>query len=119
MKLRLDGHSIRLRLSPSDLTRLGEEGYIEQAVHLRGGTFGYTLRATDDVDDLDASLEGTSLLVRLPADWIPEWIASDNVGFEATIPLEGERFLHLVVEKDFRCLHKEATASDAFPHPDG
>ncbi|MEX0601585.1 MAG: hypothetical protein WD423_16330 [Rhodothermales bacterium] len=118
MKLRLSGDSIRLRLSPSDLAKFEKVGHVDESVPLRGGPLHFTLQAAKEVDDLDAVLEGTSLRVRLPAAWVPAWIASDRVGFEASIPLERGGTLNILVEKDFRCLHKESTVSDAFPHPD-
>lgn len=118
MKLRLSGDSIRLRLSPSDLAKFEVAGHVKESVPLPGGPLHFTLQGAKEIEDLEAVLEGTSLQVRLPASWIPDWIASDRVGFEASIPLEHGGTLNILVEKDFRCLHKEAAESDAFPHPD-
>ena len=118
MKLRFHDKSVRLRLSQSDLSVLGERGRVQERIPLPGDGFVYALEAADEVDRLDAALEGSSLLVRLPAAWVPEWIASDQVGFEAAVALDDGDALQILVEKDFQCLHTDSGEADAFPHPD-
>lgn len=119
MKLNIQGISIRLRLSQTDLATLERDGRVEETVQLTGGCITYVLEAREPADGLQARLEGTTLIVTLPASEVPPWVASDRVGFESTLPVESGDALRLLVEKDFRCLHKESSESDAFPHPEG
>jgi hypothetical protein len=52
--------------------------------------------------------------VTIPADQIAEWADSDRVGIES----RSQAGVHLLVEKDFQCLHRSVEQEpDAFPHP--
>ena len=117
MKLRIQGDSIRLRLTQSEVARFAETGRVEATTHFGAGdALTYALRAAD-VDTLDAAFGGGRLTVLVPRAWAATWADSDEVGIEGARRCDG-RTLALLVEKDFECLHRRADEPDAFPHPD-
>jgi hypothetical protein len=119
MKLRINGSAIRLRLSQTDLATFAKAGRLtETVVFPTGIRLRYGLEASPEADRLDASLDDHTLIVRCPEAWVSDWVATDRVGFEATLPLNDGTALHVLVEKDFACLHKPTALPDAFPHPD-
>ena len=117
MKLRIDGDSVRLRLTPSEVRQLAEAGRVDDSLHLApGAALTYGLRAAD-VPALGARWDGTALTVLVPSDWIPAWAEGDGVGFDGAQEAGGGRRLAILVEKDFECLHKRPDEPDAFPNP--
>lgn len=118
MKLRIKGDSIRLRLTRDELSRFAGTNRVEEILHFPGGRrLHYALEASDDVDHLTARLANDVLTLMMPVSWLKTWSDTDRVGFEAVEPLESGGQLHLLVEKDFECLHKRPDDENAFPHP--
>jgi hypothetical protein len=66
-----------------------------------------------------AILEKKGVLVQVPFAEVSRWAASDEVGIEATLRLGDEKELHVLIEKDFMCLHggTQEENSDTFPNP--
>jgi hypothetical protein len=118
MKLRLRGDSIRLRLTRSEVSALLDQGLVEETT-----AFGpsralvYALRLGGA--SVSATVEGSRVEVRVPADDARSWAESEAVGIEATQDASEGRSLRILVEKDFPCLtsrpHEDDT--DAFPNP--
>ena len=119
MKLRLQGDSLRLRLTRPEVYQLAEAGRVESAMHVApGAALVYGLRAAD-ADALTATFDGATLTVLVPRAWVGPWADGDAVGFEGTTDAGDGRTLTLLVEKDFACLHRRADDADAFPNPLG
>ena len=119
MKLRIRGNSIRLRLGRSEVRRLADERVVyEQTDFGCGRRLGYALHA-DDVPAAVATFEDGVVVVRLPLEAARQLTDSDQVGVEASQPLEGGAELTILVEKDFECLDGPAAEpqDDAFPNP--
>jgi hypothetical protein len=123
MKLRIRGNSIRLRLTRSDIDRLGEAGRVGDAVEFGGATpgFRYELRTTADGDRMQASFEANCLSVSVPAGEAEGWIRSEKTGIEASQPIGESKTLRILVEKDFACLSErpDEDETDTFPNPTG
>lgn len=118
MKLRIQGDSLRLRLSRAEVGGLEAEGAVEASMRVGpGAALRYALRAAD-VEALEASLGGAGLEVRVPRAWVAGWAGDDRVGFEGAQDAGGGRTLSIRVEKDFDCLHKRPDEAGLFPHPD-
>jgi hypothetical protein len=64
-----------------------------------------------------ADLDDCRLRIAVPDGAVRRWITSDEPGFEVQQPNGSAEPLHLVVEKDFACLHREDESADAFPNP--
>jgi uncharacterized protein DUF7009 len=122
MKLRIKGNSIRLRLGRSEVRRLATEGRIEESTAFgpaRDQRLIYALVASRHEPGVTASLTGWRLTVRVPADVIRQWAASDQVSIHGLQAAGGEGELRILVEKDFECIDAppEESQEDAFPHP--
>jgi hypothetical protein len=114
MKLRLNGNTLRLRLSQSDVTRLAATGAVRETVTFAQGTLTYILESGPAAAVL-AAFEDGQIRVVLPLSHVTHWIESDQVGIEGS---DGP--LSVLVEKDFQCLHPESPMdADAFPNPQG
>jgi hypothetical protein len=114
MKLRFHGNTLRLRLSQSDIARLGESGKVEETVTFAPGqTLAYSIEASAAAARVAASLENGSIRVMLPDAMARRWVESDEVGIESTSGV-----LRVIVEKDFQCLHREGVEdADGFANP--
>lgn len=118
MKLRIKGNTIRLRLSPSEFDAFVRAGRVEEAVAFAGGRrLVYALEAVDGATGLTARLDDAGLTLSMPTAWVSAWANEDRVGYESVQPVGEGESLHLLVEKDFQCLHRRPDEEDAFPHP--
>ena len=121
MKLRIKGNNLRLRLTRSDIARLGEVGRIEDAINFtHNQSLVYELIAEPDVEpnteSLRASFSDNRITVTLPVSLARELVETTRVG------ISGEQeagALSLLIEKDFACLDGDAgeDQADAFPNP--
>jgi len=71
---------------------------------------------------MQAHLENSSLVIRLPASQVSAWATTDEVSMLADQVLPGGGKLTLLIEKDFSCLepghHRDCDDDvDTFPHP--
>ena len=120
MKLRIQGNSLRLRLTQSEVEAFGERGHVEEHIRFRPGEFMvYTLEASDVVGHMDAHYGEGRVTIRVPSGQVAAWVETNQVGMEGEQPIEGDERLTILVEKDFKCLHgpAERQEEDAFPHP--
>jgi len=121
MKLRIKGNSLRLRLSKSEVAKLGSTGKVEEIV-----SFGvqpqeklsYRLELTPR-DFVSAELRGAIVTVFVPHTLAEDWVGNEEVGIEAIQQLEDGTELRISIEKDFACLNprNNEDESDSFPHP--
>lgn len=113
MKLRLHAGSLRLRLSQSEVARLGEAGVVEDSIGFAPGSeLRYALE-TGSSAAVTATFDQANIRVVLPEPLAKEWIESDQTGIEASTGT-----LRLLIEKDFQCLHREPEpGEDSFPNP--
>lgn len=120
MKLRILGNSIRLRLTQSEVQTFAEDGHVEDRIQFGPDTaMVYALHASNAASQLTVRYEAGRITVVVPSDQVKRWADTDQVGLEATQPIDGTEVLSILVEKDFKCLHGPATRqdADAFPHP--
>jgi hypothetical protein len=120
MKLRIKGNSLRLRIAPSEMTRLLQSGRIEETIQFAAKPTAHLTYA------LEHDAKATVLTVRsapqhftvvAPSADVQHWADSSEVGIYGSIDL-GSQTLEVSVEKDFACLDKgEVDNSDTFPNP--
>lgn len=115
MKLRIQGNSLRLRLSQKEVSQLRDRGRIESSIEFAAGCrLVYLLEVSFRARAVTASLDRYGIRVTAPTDVIVNWAESEQVSIE-TISAAG---LHILIEKDFQCLHKaDPQDVDAYPHP--
>ena len=135
MKLRIHGNSIRIRLKQSEMAGLGQDGRAEDRIELGLDiALAYEIRICDPVDQVAVdqvpvdqvpvdqvavSFEGHKIEVSVPRNLAEPWLKTEQVGIEAEVPTSSGT-LKVLLEKDFKCLHRESKedGSDYFPHPD-
>src|SRR5688572_1552853 len=121
MKLRIRGNSIRLRLTKSEIDQFADTGIVEEIVEfgLTEPGLGYQLHATIDGEIIRAQFVDNCVRVLVPKREAENWINSDQVGIETVQQLGTDRFLRILIEKDFACLTEriDEDETDAFPNP--
>jgi len=113
MKLRIQGESLRFRLTRLEVARLHESGMVEETAHFGAGrSLTYRIRKGAG-GDMRAELAEGAITVHVPAGIADGWAASEEVGIDAR-----DGVMRIAIEKDFRCLtHSREDEPDAYPHP--
>jgi len=116
MKLRIHGNSIRLRLGRSEVERFAASHDISDSLEFGSGqAFTYRLTAGDQ---LTATSAPHVISIVVPLTLAQEWTNSQQVSMEGELQLDSGKTLQILVEKDFKCIHKgEDTNQDAYPNP--
>jgi hypothetical protein len=115
VKLRIEGNSLRLRLSQKEVAQLREWGRIESTIEFSPGQeLVYMLEGSFHAKSVSAAFDGQGIRVTVPAHVMTEWAESDQVSIEAS----SQAGPHLLIEKDFQCLHSRGEQDlDAYAHP--
>lgn len=121
MKLRIRGNSVRLRLTKSEVERLGETGSVGEIVEFGSAfpVFRYELNKSSKDASIKAGFEDNCLYISVPFGDIENWIRSEDIGLEVMYPIGDNKFLRILVEKDFACLTPRdgEDESDTFANP--
>ena len=116
MKLRIQGNSLRLRLTRSEVAGLHQHGAVEETAQFSaGGSLTYRIQKRDSAGGIQAELTDGTISVSIPAGGVEAWATSDQVSLAAQ-----DGVLKIAIEKDFRCLtrpREEEDEADAYPHP--
>lgn len=114
MKIRIKGNSLRYRLTQSEVTRLWEEGFLQEKTPFANGTFTYSIETSGtDSDKLSAGFTDNRIVLYMPKSMIHELYGTDKVGFQ-----DKSGPVSLLVEKDFVCIDNTAEdQSDNYPNP--
>ena len=115
MKLRIQGNSLRLRLSQKEVALVRNRGLVESHIEFAPGhSLIYRLEGSPIVETISATFDGRAIRVTIPMEQMTDWVESDRVGVEA----RSQTGVQLLVEKDFKCLHRSVEQEpDAYPHP--
>jgi hypothetical protein len=119
MKVRIQGNSIRVRLTQSEVDRLASGGSVEQTTSFSPlAKLCSRVESVSKLQKPSATFESQCITLRLPSIEARQWAESDQVGIEAEQPIGDGTSLRMIVEKDFECIHprREGT-DDAFPRP--
>lgn len=118
MKIRVQGNSIRIRLSKSEVSQLVNEGIVEEKTSFLNSSFGYCLKSIAGIKELSASYEDNQIIMFVPESLLENWPTNNIVGFEANMPVSETDSLYLLLEKDFKCLDNTSEdQSDNFENP--
>lgn len=80
----------------------------------------FSLLKDSSITIVQAIFDGNEVSVLVPEQQADKWATTEEEGFEAYMPLNENQQLYILVEKDFRCLHKEGNEReniDTFPNP--
>jgi hypothetical protein len=114
MKIRINGNSIRLRLSKTEVSTLISEGQVVSVCNFGNNCLIYKL-VQGHFTDLSAQFTDDVISVFIPSTMTKNWENDDRIGFEY-VDDEG---LFIQVENDFQCLQQRPheDEADLFPHP--
>jgi hypothetical protein len=120
MKLRIKGNSLRLRVSPSEMTLLLQTGRIEDAIHfgpVGGARLVYALEHRPELPAMRVQYEPNEITVAVSSQEAKRWASGRDVGLYGEVGT-GHETLELAVEKDFACLDQDnAENGETFPNP--
>jgi hypothetical protein len=112
MKIRIKGNSLRYRLTRTDVEIFAARGYLAEQTVFGSEILTYALQRSEG-DQLSATFKDNQITILMPAAIAKEWTGTERVGFENT-----DVNLHLLIEKDFKCLDNVAEdQSDNYPNP--
>ena len=119
MKLRIRENNVRVRLSQSEIQALAMGQAVEQVtVFSSESRLMARVESSPHAESLTATFENARLTLLLPRDQVVEWAQSDQVAIRGEQAIAGDSSLHLLIEKDFECLHPRAAEDfDTFPNP--
>ena len=114
MKLRLQGNSVRFRLTRSEVERLRDAGLVEESVDFGAGeVLAYRLQTRLEPGPVEAAYRQGIVTVSLSRESARAWAGSDEVGLYSQFGA-----VAVSIEKDFRCLTRPRDDErDAYPHP--
>ncbi|QMU27153.1 DUF7009 family protein [Adhaeribacter radiodurans] len=107
MKLRIQGNSLRLRLSEAEVTQFADAGQIEETISFspdKTNALRYLLQQTSD-KEVSVQFNHNTIVVSIPETMAQKWVDTDLIGFDDLIDLGNEKQLRIVVEKDLDCKH--------------
>ncbi|MGO8816791.1 MAG: DUF7009 family protein [Terriglobia bacterium] len=115
MKLRIQGNSLRLRLTRNEVAQLHDCGRVESSIEFGPGrTLAYALEGAPQAASVIASFDGGAIIVAVPTPLITKWAGSDEISIEGSV----QSGVQVLIEKDFQCLHKPNHHDpDAYPNP--
>ena len=119
MKLRIRGNSVRVRLTRSEVARLGAGERVEQTTQFsKAASLKSSVESTARVAAPLVEFGDSTLCVLLPTEQVREWATSDQVTIDAKQDAGSGMLLQILVEKDFECIHSRAEGNaDAYPNP--
>jgi uncharacterized protein DUF7009 len=121
LKLRINGNSLRLRVSRSELVRFQAGGRIEETIHFTAApeaTLTYALESALESSPVTVRYGSREVTVVLSKDRARIWGDPTEVGVYTTLDMGPAGSLEVVVEKDFACLDRsDEENSDTFANP--
>ncbi len=138
MKLRIKGNSLRLRLTQSEVTQLGETGRVSETIKFGvrpDQELTYTLESSIAAEKISSYFADNQITVTLPLEKARMWIDTEMVGLsdeqnihssftveqirDGKDDMAASELLKLLIEKDFKCADGDPAEdqSDAFPNP--
>lgn len=118
MKIRIQGNSIRIRLSKTEVSKLEKENYIEEKTVFPSASFFYCLEKESGIETLSATFENNRIVMAVPATFLENWSENSVVGLSSVMPVAGHEDLKLLLEKDFKCLDNiTEDQSDNYENP--
>ena len=121
MKVRINGNSLRFRVSRSDLTSLVAGNRVTTSIRFApqpDAAFTYALERSSSAQMVAVRYISGEVAVILSAAQINVWNSTDQVGIYETLDIGNSEELDLVIEKDFACLDgTDAQNEDTFPNP--
>lgn len=122
MKLRIKGNTIRMRLTQGEVDEFRNTGRVTDttAFSTRGtSSLEYALVTDENTMELSASFSDNRISINVPKTIAQNWTETEQVGFDNQEKEDELPTPYILVEKDFKCLHKRPNEdeTDHFPNP--
>lgn len=121
LKLRIQGESMRVRVSRSELAKLLAGERVEQTIHFAAeaeASLTYALASVRQNTPVRVAYEPGLLTVFLSEEQTRVWGREDEVGIYTSTATGNGRTLEIIIEKDFACLDRSAEDNaDTFVNP--
>lgn len=119
MKIRIKGNSIRIRLSKTEVQELASGSSLEDGASFGDSRFGYGVKPVSQGNFLFADFDKGIITLYVPQSLLNGWPMNTVVGFESRMPIAHSGYLHLLLEKDFKCLDVTVEdQSDYYDNPE-
>jgi hypothetical protein len=117
MKLRIKGNSVRIRLSVSEVRTLSSGAALTESTAFGDTQLVYAVKPVEG-GSMKATFENSTISVLVPASYLLDWPSNSVVGFEETIGFDNGTSLHVLIEKDFKCLDaSQEDQADFYENP--
>ena len=84
MKLRIQGNSLRLRVTQKEVALVRDGGHVESFIEFAPGRpLVYLLEGSPSAETMSATFDGCAIRVTIPMHQMTDWLESDQVGIEA------------------------------------
>ena len=118
MKIRIQGNSVRMRLSRTEVGILCTEGYIQENTTFGSSTLSYAVKRDPLLNELAAAFNNNRITMFVPAVFLENWTKNNVVGLDARMRVGADTALYLLLEKDFKCMDATEDQSDKYENPD-
>lgn len=108
MKLRIQGNSLRLRLSEGEVQAFAQTGQLEAAVAFgpdASQILHYALVRREAIAGITADFTGHALTVYIPESAAAAWIENADASLSGVVENGTAQGLKILVEKDMFCRH--------------
>ncbi len=118
MKIRIRAHTVRYRLTQSEVATLSDKGYIEEITPFKNAKLVYAVQLMEGLDGLEIEYTADRIVLLVPDQLGRQWHTTDLVSIKGEMHLENGDQLSLLLEKDFTCLdNREEDETDQYPNP--
>jgi len=112
MTIRIKDNAVRFRLTKSDITGLGQKGFVKSCTQFVNSMFVYMIESTDD-RVMSAAIIENKIVLKMPGVMIDELVNTEKTGFTGQTGM-----VKILVEKDFVCIDNTTEdQSDNYPNP--
>jgi hypothetical protein len=108
MKLRIQGNSLRLRLSEQEVQQFAETGRLEEAVAFGLGPeqiLHYVLTLREAVAAISVDFQGKAIMVYIPDSAAAAWTSNSDTALSGVVDNGTAQGLKILIEKDQDCRH--------------
>lgn len=118
MKIRIQGDSVRFRLSKSEVSDLVQTGRIADETHFGSSVFRYEIVSATNKSTMSADFADSCITLFAPVHLLENWDNDNRVGFSENLETSENSTLKLILEKDFKCLDNgDEDQSDFYDNP--
>jgi repressor of nif and glnA expression len=118
MKIRIQGNSIRYRLTRTEVRELQEKGIVQKHTTFNRKNFAYRVLEKEGITALEADFQNDTISLFFPKVENEKWADLERVGYANDMILDNGQTLRLLLEKDFVCLDERVEdQSDNYPNP--